>query len=149
MSQPSATHAHKRFTPPAARINATGAVVCVIVAIALTAFSWLFFETSSPTLALAAGTSGGGLVLVAINWYRRKNCPPSLLLDPTGVVIEDRHERIIIPWEELADVRHVVEEVERLEFRSKFSPEPFVLVVDNFSREQADEIRRSLLPKAA
>jgi len=43
----------------------------------------------------------------------------------------------------------VVEDVERLEFRSKFSSEPFILVVDHFSPEQAAEIRRSLLPQAA
>jgi hypothetical protein len=149
MNQPNEIHTHMRFIPPAARINATGAVICVIVAIALTLFSWLFFKESSPTIALATGAAGGGLVLVSINWHRRKNCPPSLLLNRAGLVIEDRHERIIIPWEELADVRHVVEDSERLEFRSKFSQEPFILVVDHFSREQADEIRRHLLSRAA
>src|SRR5690349_15726780 len=149
MSQPNEAHAPKRFIPPAARISAVGAIASVIVGIAMTAFSWLFFEKSSPTIAIATGAAAGGLVLVSINWQRRRHSPPCLLLNQSGVVIEDRHERIIIPWDELAEVRQVVEDVERLEFRSKFSQEPFVLVVDHFSPEQAAEIRRSLLPREA
>jgi hypothetical protein len=149
MNQSNPAQTNKRFIPPSAKVTGVGAVVTVIVAIALTAFSWLFFETASPAIALATGAAGGGLLLVAINWQRRRNAPPSLLLNGDGVVIEDRHERIIIPWEELAEVRQVIEEVERLEFLSKLSAEPFVLVVDHFSAEQAAEIRARLLPKAA
>jgi hypothetical protein len=149
MNQPSDAKTLRRFIPPAARISAVGAIASVIVGIAFTAFSWLFFKSASPAIAIATGAAAGGLVLVGITRQRRKNCPPSLMLDRVGVVIEDRHERIIIPWEELAEVRQVVEDVERLEFRSKFSTEPFILVVDHFSPEQAAEIRRSLLPQAA
>jgi hypothetical protein len=149
MNQSNSAKKNQRFIPPAARISAVGAIVTVIVAIALTAFSWLFFKTSSPMIAIATGAAGGGFILVGINWQRRRNCPPSLLLNGDGVVIEDRHERILIPWEELEDVRQVVEDVERLEFRSKLSPEPFILVVDHFSPEQAAEIRARLLSKAA
>ena len=149
MNRPNDAKTLRRFIPPAARISTVGAIVSVIVAIAFTAFSWLFFKSASPAIAIAMGAAAGGLVMVGINWQRRKNRPPSLMLDGVGVVIEDRHERIIIPWEELADVRQVVEDVERLEFRSKFSPEPFILIVDHFSPAQAAEIRRSLLKKAA
>lgn len=150
MDQPSIAKTNRKFIPPSARINATGAIVSLIVAIACTAFSWLLFETSSPAIAIASGAAAGGLVLVIINRQRRRRSPPSLVLGVSGVVIEDRQERIIIPWEELAEVRHVAgDEEERLEFRSKHSAEPFILIVEHFSVEQAEEIKRSLLPKAA
>lgn len=149
MNQPSIAKENRRFIPPSARITPTGAIVSLIVGIAVTAFSWLWLETSGPAIALACGASAGGLVLVAINRERRRRSPPSLVIAPDGLKIEDRTERIVIPWSELAEVRCVTDDVERLEFRSTLSEEPFVLVVDHFSPDQADEIKRAFLRDAA
>lgn len=139
----------RRFVPEAAKISPAAALASMVVAVFVTLCSWLAFKSLNPVLALAIGASTGGLLLVIVNWRRRKTCPPTLILGPAGIVIEDRQERIIIPWNELAGVRHVTDDDETLEFSSRFGGEPFVLSVSAFSADQAAEIKRALLAEAA
>jgi hypothetical protein len=149
VTHPTSFKERRKFVPEAAKISPAAAVVAMVVSVFVTLSLWLAFKSLNPVVPLALGASAGGILLVTINWMRRKSCPPSLVLGPAGIIIEDRQERVIIPWTELAGIRHVTEDGESLEISSCFGGEPFVLSVSTFSPEQAAEIKRALLPKAA
>lgn len=150
MNRPRIPDVDRCFIPSQAYGSASVAgIVALIGAIAVTAFSWLFFETSSPAIAAICGGAAGGLLFVVHRRKRPARSQPSLLLCKAGVIIQDPYEKIVIPWEELAEVRHIVVDVESLEFRCKAGVDPVVLVIEHFTREQAKEIKRWLLPEAA
>ena len=149
MTRHSSFKERRKFIPEAAKIGPTAAIGALIVSVFVTLTLWLMFKSLNPAIPLAIGASTAGLMLVFVNWVRRRSCPPSLILGPVGIVIEDRQERVIIPWAELAGVRHVTEDGESIEISSCFGGEPFVLSVSSFSPQQAAEIKKALLSEAA
>ena len=148
MSRPEHTRPPRCFVPPAAQTSAAAGILCVIFGIAATALSWLSFETSDPAIAVGCGVAVGGLLYAADHWRRRKFAPPTLRWDDAGLVVEGGGQRVEIAWPQLVEVRHLDLEIETLELYRPAIPDPVVIVLDHFSPEQADEIRRSLRPAA-
>ena len=64
------------------------------------------------------------------------------------MVIEGACQRTTIPWADITEVRHVDREIESIEIVNR-SGSGSLVVIDNFSREQAEEIRRQLLARAS
>ena len=149
MTQRPSFKERRKFIPEAAKISPVAAIGALIVSVFVTLSTWLTFKSLNPAVPLALGASAGGVLIVTINWLRRKSCPPSLVLGPAGIVIEDSRERVIIPWNELAGIRHIIDDGEALEISSCFGGEPFVLSVSTFSPAEAAEIKRALLSDAA
>jgi hypothetical protein len=149
MTRPEIKGDSQRFVPPSAQFSAAAGIASMIVTIAAMTFTWLCFETSSPAIAIACGLAAGGLCLAGDRWRRQKLAPPSLLVNRIGIAIVGRGQRRIIQWSELIEVRLVDEDVERLEFHWGTGIEPAIIVVDDFTREQAAEIKRVLLRSAA
>jgi hypothetical protein len=140
---------HQRFVPPAAQLNAATAIIAIIVGIGITMLSWLFFESSGPAIALVCGAVASGCCFWLDRWWRRKTAPPILLLHATGAVLESATARLTIDWNDVHEVRHVDREFESIEVVTRSGTTPFVVVIDHFNGEQAEEIRRKLLGRVA
>lgn len=148
MSRPDNARSPRCFVPPAAQVHAAAGILCVIFGIAVTAWSWLSFETSSPAIAVGCGVAAGLLLFAADHWRRRRFAPPVLRWDYTGLSLDGGGRKTNISWQQLVEVRHLELEIETLELYRPANPEPVVIVLDHFSPDQADEIRRHLRPAA-
>ena len=144
MRRPEKSHQPECLVPPAAQLNAAAGIFCVIFGIAATTLSWLCFETYSPAIAVGCGVATGGLLFLTDHWRRRRFGPPTLRWNASAVSVEQAGQRTIIPWSDLTEIRHIDADIEALEFHPGPAREPILIVLDHFSREQAEEIRRQL-----
>jgi hypothetical protein len=132
----------QRFEPNAQL--AKGQIVCIaaVAAVVLAALDYFKLQLEHSLLRAALVAGVGFVALSALFWFKtgRYGCQ-TVLMDESGLTLETKENRAVLPWAELSEITLVGDSV--LKFQSRNAREPLRLDNTGFTLQQWSAIKQA------
>ena len=136
----------QRFAPQMAQAWGQMIAVALVTAILLPIIDAFKFPDQRSFLRLALVGAGGFVAVLVYFWFKsgRRGCH-AIVLNETGLTVEDNAERTIIPWKELQEVVLITYGMgARLKFKSRNRRDYIRVESTGHSPEQWESIKKAI-----
>ena len=133
----------QRFEPNVQLAKGQVIGIAAVAAVVLAALDYFKLQLEHSLVRAACVAGGGFVALSALFWFKtgRYGCQ-TVVLDESGLTLETKDNRAVLPWAELSEIILVGDSV--LKLQSRNAREPLQLHNTGFTLEQWNAMKRAL-----